>query len=292
MTKRIRQNSKDMLKITGFFLAALWLSGCAIVEQTLEEFKKPTASINAVSLADMTLDAVTLLFDLSVNNPNAVALRSDGLDYSLNVSEQPLVSIDRSKRAIDLPANGRGQLQIPVTFNFQDLYQVASSLRGRNEIAYDMQLGVYFDLPLIGEFRVPVSYASTVPIPQLPTVNFVGVNVEQLSLSGARILLDLDVQNGNSFGIDMNQLQYQINANGTTLGRGEIASLEMPENNRTRLSMPLELRFNELGATLYRLLSGNDPVNIGFNGDVELLPQIEAWRPGDMGINLIRQLGK
>ena len=280
------------LKVSALLFVSLWLGGCAVVEKTLDEFKKPTANVNSVSIADVTLQTATLLFDLSVDNPNAIPIESEGLDYNLSVSQKSLVSVDRSRKKIDLPARGRGNLSVPVTVNFADVYEVASSLRGRNEIDYAMELGLYFDLPLIGKFRVPIAYQDSLPIPSLPTIGFAGVNLENVSIAGADIVLDLDITNGNSFGIDLNQLNYQISANGTPLGRGEVATINMPENNRTRLRLPLNFKFDRLGTTMFRLLSSNDPVTIGFSGGVDLLPEIGGWKPNRLDFNMDRRLSR
>ena len=280
------------IRLATLLFISLSLSGCAVVEKTLEEFEKPTAQVNSVSLTDVTLQTATLLFDLSVNNPNAIPIESEGLDYNLSISQKSLVSVNRSREKIDLPARGRGKLSVPVTVNFADVYDVASTMRGRNEIDYAMELGIYFDLPLIGQFRVPISYQDSLPIPRLPSIGFAGVNLENVSLGGADIVLELDISNGNSFGIDLNQLTYQISANGTPLGRGQVASINMPENNRSRLKLPLNFKFDRLGTAMYRLLSSNDPVTIGFSGGVDLLPEIGGWKPDRLDFNMDRRLSR
>ena len=59
------------------------LSGCAAL-QDVAKVMKPEASVADVSVADLSLQAITLLVDVKVDNPNAFALNTSGFDLDLD----------------------------------------------------------------------------------------------------------------------------------------------------------------------------------------------------------------
>jgi len=270
------------------------LSACALLEVGLESlnFQKPSARVQDVKITDINLESVQLTFDLAVTNPNPVAVRSNGFDLALDVETYSVLSLNQPDRLIDLPAQGTGKMSLPITLRFVDLYKVISGLRNKNEFDYAMTAGFHFNLPVLGQFKVPLTWQGQAPIPKLPKIQLASVKLQDLSWSSATLALNLNMLNPNSFGMDLNRFNYRIAANGLDLGAGEVRQVQLAKNKQSDLSIPLQLNFAELGLTAYRLFKGNESVKVGFAGQVDLQPDLDLWTPKPMEFNLSRALSR
>jgi LEA14-like dessication related protein len=106
-------------------LAAL-LGGVAVAAfvacSTLSKLKKePIARLESVQVAAPDADGATLLFGISVENPNEAAIEVDGLDYSLEIEGKPFASGAIEQKA-SVPALGAATIQIPVRVKYRDLF--------------------------------------------------------------------------------------------------------------------------------------------------------------------------
>jgi len=56
-----------------------------------------------------------------------------------------------------IAAKAKSQLELPVSLNFKDIYQTYQSLKNQDSSDYRMQIGLTFDLPVIGRTTLPIS---------------------------------------------------------------------------------------------------------------------------------------
>jgi LEA14-like dessication related protein len=260
---------RTLLLITAL-VQLFMLSGCATLEQVGQalEGQKPTAKVTGLKLTGLDMNGVDLSFDVEVDNPNPVGISLAGLDYDLKLLGSSFLQGDQSM-GMKLAANGSSQVQVPVRLGFQQLLNSYRQLRGAKQVGYRLDLGMGFEVPLLGRVRVPVSHQGEFPIPEMPAVSLRSLDVQQLTLSGARLLLELEVDNPNSFSLLLNKLNYNLKLNGYDLGGGLVdKQVKVQQDGRGLLSLPLNLDFAQAGRGLYAILLGSG-VRYDLSGSME-----------------------
>ncbi len=247
----------------------LGMSGCSTINQ-LRNMQKPEARVQKVSIAGLSFDAVDLLFDIDVRNPNALGIKLNRFDYDLQINANSFLS-GVNESGLEIAANGQKTVQLPLTLKFADLYRTFSSLKDQDSSGYKLQAGFAFDVPILGAVRIPVSKSGSIPNVKLPQIRVGTLKVNHISLSGADLALILKVDNPNIFGINLNKLNYRFDVNGRAWGSGEIEqALRVTEKGEGELTIPISLNFMELGMGVYQALTGREPLSYRLNGDVKL----------------------
>lgn len=243
------------------------LSGCALFEQEMER-RQPTASVEGTRISALSFDSVDLEVDVRIDNPNPVGVRLAGLDYDLRLDGERALSGESNARS-NIPARDSGTVSVPITLGFQELYERVSGLRGRNEVDYEVDLGLNVDVPVLGVQRLSASTSDTLPLPKVPRVSLSDVRVDRLGLTGARMLVDLGVSNPNGFGLDLDALRYSFTVEGQDWVSGMVEeSTRLDSNETSTLTVPVELDFASLGSGLYRMLTENRALDYQLQGSM------------------------
>ena len=266
-----------------------FLASCATL-QGIVDVQKPTARVAGVSLGDLNLEQATLLVDVAVANPNGFALDAAGFDLDLTVAGQQLASVAQPDSAVSVPAQGEESVQLPVTLKFSEIAAAIGGLSGKNAIDYALDGNVIMNIPVMGDVKLPLSFADVLPVPKLPDIKFSNVSLSDVSWSGAKMLVSLDVTNPNAFGIDLNSLAYNLQAEGKSLGSGAIENIKLEQGQAQTVDIPFEVSLTNLGISLFRMLSGGDAVKVGLDGSADIAPDIGIWKPEPMSFNAERTL--
>jgi LEA14-like dessication related protein len=132
-------------------------AGCALIE-------KPSARITGANLQDIGLTEATLLFDVDVDNPYAVALPMSNVDYALASQGSQFLTGNTDVQG-SVPAGASKSFAVPVRIDFRKLLSTVEGAKPGRRIPYTADLGLSVDAPLVGRLRVPVSKDGELPIP-------------------------------------------------------------------------------------------------------------------------------
>ena len=147
-------------------LASLLLSGCAALRNTLN-IENPRYVIRdirprvdvAIPLSQSSID---LDFAIEVDNPNAVGLRLDQIDFNLFINDNRILD-SISQQNINIPANGRGDVHLRTRIGYQNVRSLWNELvdviRG-DRARYELRGNAYYNTPL-GRMKFPVTVYST-----------------------------------------------------------------------------------------------------------------------------------
>ncbi|MCU7809991.1 MAG: LEA type 2 family protein [Candidatus Thiodiazotropha sp. (ex Notomyrtea botanica)] len=249
---------------------AISLSGCATLEQVGQvlEGQKPTAQVNGVRLTGLDFEGMDLAFDVQVDNPNPVGISLAGLDYDLSLLGSRFLKGDQPM-GMKLAANGNSSVEVPMRLGFQQLLSTYQQLKGADSAGYQLDLGMGFDVPVLGRVRVPVSYQGEFPVPEMPDVKVRSLDVQQLSMSGATLMMQLEVDNPNAFSLLLNQLNYDVKLNGYNVGSGLMdRAVNLQQGSPGVINLPLSLDFAQAGMGLYKALLGSG-IRYDLNGSME-----------------------
>jgi LEA14-like dessication related protein len=264
-------------------LLLLIFQGCSTLEQAEQVMSgaKPTGQVRGVKLSGLDVNGVDLVFDLQVDNPNPVKIALDNLDYDLKLFNQTFLK-GKQGMGVRVAANGSSQVKLPVRMQFDQLLKQYGQLGKRNEVPYALDLGLGFDVPLLGRIRLPVNYAGSLPIPKIPDIKVSRLDVQRLTLQKADLVLELEVANPNQFAVLLERLDYQFKLNGLDVGDGALSqSMKLDQNGKGRIRLPLSLDLLKLGRGFYSALIGGSGLRYELNGSLDAsvdTPMIDAIR--------------
>ncbi|MEJ2394912.1 MAG: LEA type 2 family protein [Candidatus Thiodiazotropha sp.] len=100
-------------------------------------------------------------------------------------------------------------------------------------------------------------------------------------MSGASLLLQLEVDNPNSFSLLLNKLNYNLKLNGYDVGGGLVdKAVNIKQDGRGTVSLPVSLDFAQAGMGLYSALLGKG-ISYDLSGSMQASssnPILEAFR--------------
>jgi len=142
------------------------LAGCSAAQQALN-IQNPRYTISDLrarpSIA-IPLDQSSIDFDfvIGVDNPNAVGLNLNRIDFSIFVNENRLLDSVSNQR-VSIPARGLGQIRLTSRVpyrNIGNIYREIADVIQGNRARYEVRGNAYYQTPA-GELRFPVTVYAT-----------------------------------------------------------------------------------------------------------------------------------
>jgi LEA14-like dessication related protein len=268
-----------------FLLFTLSLFSCAELAKHADT-AKPTAKITGTRLANINFEQVDLVFDLAVENKNPVSLKLAGLEYDLKIENQSLVS-GTTAQAIKIAANSTSQVQLPITLKFKDLKNLPGELWNKDKIAYQLQTRFNINLPVIGNYAIPVSTKGELPIPKIPDIKFRGMSVKNISFMSADLVARIEVNNPNDFDMAVTNLNYQLNINQENWGQGKITNnINIPKKGKGTIDFPLKLNFLNTGKAAYDIVVNKKPVQYQLKGNATINTTLKLLKNYNMPLDI------
>ncbi len=230
------------------FVYLLALSACATLKEIVKE---PEVTFKNVTPQNISLTEGTFLFNFDVNNPNPLGLTLNEVTYNLDINGKDLLK-DQLKDGVNLPAQGKATMTIPVTLRYTDVFNSLSDALKSDSVTYDINGNVG-----IGPLSVPYRHQGKLKMPKLPDVSLAAFSVSKLSLEGAAVKMKLKLINPNDFGINLHGLDYAIKLQGEEFAKG-IAKNTAPlaAKGESLMDLDFNISFKELGRSGMALLKG------------------------------------
>lgn len=244
----------------------LGLSACTpMVRQALEN-QRPQVSVVDERLTGLDFERITIAFGIKVDNPNPVGIDLEGLDYELKLDGHSFLAGKQDKQ-MQIAASGASRVELPLSMTFKEIQEGLSGLKGKDQVPYELTTGLMIKVPLLGTFRYPVVSQGVLPVPQLPAISLQSLKLENLSFSGATLMLKLLVDNPNDFSVSLNSLNYDVKINGKHLANGNSQTLgNIREKQKSVISLPLSIGLMDLSSGFSDMLKSSEPLNYAVVG--------------------------
>ncbi|XAR54010.1 hypothetical protein NMG60_11028986 [Bertholletia excelsa] len=136
------------------------------VAEKVGEMEKPEASVIDVDLEGVGRDGITYGAKVSVKNPYSVPIPICQVSYTLKSAGRVIASGTMPDPG-SLKGNDTTMLDVPLKVPHSVLLSLARDVCADWDIDYELELGFTIDLPLIGDFTIPLSSKGEIKLPTL-----------------------------------------------------------------------------------------------------------------------------
>jgi LEA14-like dessication related protein len=159
---------------------------------------------------------------VDIDNPNPFPIPFPGMEYHYAVRNNGFVT-GTVEAAGPLAAAALNPVNIRLRVVYSDLYRSFPSLETVGEAASLLSLSSLIVLPGFGEARLSLDIPGSLPLLKVPVLSFRGISVKNISLSKIDLEFGWDVENGNGFVFEVENLEYQLLVNNDTWAQGRAA---------------------------------------------------------------------
>ncbi|RWV83437.1 hypothetical protein GW17_00054955, partial [Ensete ventricosum] len=144
----------------------------------IAQIPKPEASLTGVSVKSLSRDSALFHSDVSVSNPYSHSLPICEVSYTLK-SAGRLASSSTHAMVVasgtlpdpgSLPASVVTKLEVPVKVPYNFLVSLVRDIGRDWDIDYELQVGLTIDLPIVGDFTIPLSTKGELKLPTLSDI--------------------------------------------------------------------------------------------------------------------------
>ena len=273
--------------------AVLLIGGCESLRDAVEVMRKPEVRIAGTELEALSFSGLTLRFDVEIKNPNPIGIGLSGFDYELQIEDNPFVS-GQVQDKVTIAARDRSIIPLPVELGFEEIAKTIDALApgaGKEEATYRLSCGFSFDLPVLGRVRVPVETEGSFPILRTPGLRVIRLRLNEISLAGASLALDLELINRNSFKVFVESLEYRFQVDGRDWASGmRQERVRIPENDSAGLTIPIDLDFGALGRGVYQLILGGERLQYALEANLEVGTSLRGLQEASLPFELSGKL--
>ncbi|KAL0362757.1 UNVERIFIED_CONTAM: Desiccation protectant protein Lea14 [Sesamum calycinum] len=135
-----------------------------LVTEKVAQMPQPEATMKDVDLKGLGFDGINLLAKVSVSNPYSVPIPIGEITYKVKSAER-LIASGSIPDPGSLKANGETVLDVAVKVAHSALVSLVRDIAGDWDVDYLLELGMIVDLPIVGQFTIPVSYKGEMKLP-------------------------------------------------------------------------------------------------------------------------------
>jgi len=269
-------------------LSTAIVSGCQTLDDALGSTPKPSAKVIGAEVRNLSLKSLDLVFDIEIANPYGVNLPLLNLNYVVGSGELQLLQGGINTSAT-VPANGSSVMQIPARLDFAAVVQTLANVKPGSVLPYHAEFNVAVDAPLIGAINLPLKHEGEIPIPTIPDISVVSIEIGELTWEDTSATVKLRVKNTNQFQLDLTRLEFDL-----TVGEDVLASAglrnasSLAPGQSAVVEIPLAFSPRAFGISItgiFNMLRGSD-ADYGFSGLLDVGTQfgplsIPFSQPGD-----------
>nr|APT40630.1 LEA2-2 [Caragana korshinskii] len=136
------------------------------VAEKVADMPKPEASITDVDFKRVGREGVEYLAKVSVSNPYSTSIPICEIKYSLKSNGREIASGTIPDPG-SLKASDTTLLDVPVKVAHSILLSLARDIGADWDIDYQLDIGLVIDLPVIGNFTIPLSQKGEIKLPTI-----------------------------------------------------------------------------------------------------------------------------
>ncbi|MFP4377435.1 MAG: LEA type 2 family protein [Spirochaetales bacterium] len=250
------------------------------------DVREPSARVESLRITALSFSDVELTADIAIDNPNAIGVSLSSFSYDVLVEGNRLVS-GREDTGLSIAAQASSNVTLPVVLSYEEIRRVVQASRQQDELAYAVSIDLSFELPVLGTVTLPVERDGLLPVVRLPRVAVTSLALESIGLTGAELVLGVQVDNPNGFAFDLSALDYQLTVQDQVWVAGEVdRGRTLTPRGTEEFNLAFSLSFSALGRAVRDVLLGDDEIRYEFDGAIAVAPELPLLGPTTIPLNL------
>jgi len=247
------------------FIAAILICGLLYTTCDLlkDMVKEPEVNLESVEFSEIDFTGLTLLSKVSVKNNNSISIPLPKIDWDLKIIDIPFVDgIIQSTGP--LKANDSTVVQFPVSFTYENLINIITSLTDENA-KYKINMVLHIPIQELGDLTFQFDHEDKVPLLRLPEITVASrpsTTFSNYVLSvptSATISFALDIKNKSNIAVKFNDLSYDFKVGSNSLSKGGVTSKPTINSNTTeRIPISFTISGTDLLAVGVSAITGNN----------------------------------
>ncbi|MCL2441579.1 MAG: LEA type 2 family protein [Treponema sp.] len=184
-------------------------------------FQEPVVSLHSAELTGISFIGAQFLCKVQVQNPNSFDIPFPETDWEFFINNNSFLkgTVKNNQR---IRARSTTIVDVPVSFEYVQMFNSFRSLLGSRQTGYKVALGVKIPLPILGDKVWNFEHEGTLPVLQMPQVNRPSMRMENADINRAIINVTVNVQNPNPFPIPSPKITYDYQLNRNSFIKGTI----------------------------------------------------------------------
>ena len=225
-------------------------SGCKHLAGMLDSmYEKPKMTYKRMNLQDVSFVGVTTMFEFDLFNPNNVAVNLATMDFRLDIDGNMLLE-GRANKGVKVAAKATSPINIDFRVEFQKVAKALMAFfQDKRSVTYTLNVTFGVEVPVLGVVNFPFKQEGQIPIPELPKVSIVKVDMPKLSVfpPSAQLNFQIKLENRAPFPVELRGLAYSIQVSGAQIGSGQSQAQRLDGGGGTLLNIPLDVDLVKVG---------------------------------------------
>lgn len=124
------------MKRLALLISLVFVTGCSYFQNRYGQ--KPEIDLAKIYFQDTTPLSTTMVFVLSVKNPNKIDLNVDGMTYEIQVDGKEFAKANNDKKT-KIPAGETAMLEVPLPVNFLKAIDGIAKVIGGQDVGYEIK---------------------------------------------------------------------------------------------------------------------------------------------------------
>ena len=218
---------------------------------------KLAVSLQEKRIQDLDFTGLSLVFYLKITNSSSKQVYLSGYDYRLVINEGEYIHLKTAlEENIGIEPQGNTLISLPLKITNDHLFQAIKGIEEEDKAGCYLSGGLVFSEERKKEERIPFAFTTEFPILKKPVIEFIALKVNDLTIGGADLTLEVKFRNRNGFELLVDRLKYRISLGDRPIGEERIVwgDKNIEKKGEKVFSLPILLNFFEVGKELYDIL--------------------------------------
>jgi LEA14-like dessication related protein len=223
-----------------------------------------------MKLTGISFSGVDMLCKVNVENPNPIDIPFPQIDWDFFINSNSFV---KGVIKNDKPIKSRAgtTVDIPLSMTYTSLFNTFKSLTNSKEADYRIALAAKFTIPILGSKVLPLEYSGKLPVLRVPALSFKGITVKNVSLRKLDFEMRWELENQNSFAIDVKELTYNFMVNNSQWVTGKVPGTpRIQPDKKTVIPLGFSISNLSMVKSITEIITGGSNITYDCRGDVNL----------------------
>lgn len=245
------------------FIVNLSLCACESLS-TSDRMKDPVISLHSVEFTEIAFTGVDGLCTITVENPYPVAIPFPRIEWELFIADSKLAAGAIDGGTANIKAKNAAIADAPFHVDYADLYNTIASVKnvstsGAKETDFKIVLTAAFNLPVLGEKKLPFEAEGKLPLLQAPRFSGMALSIEAIDFTGVTLKCSFDVENPNAFEIPFPNIDWDYSVdNNSFIKSGVERASPLAAHSISPVAIYVEVKYADLYRSFQTLLAAGE----------------------------------